>query len=212
MRTYQTKSCKDKEATPEKIYLDANTLLLDSFRLARKIWESGFVPDYLVALWRGGTPVGIAIHEFLRYKGVDPYHTAIKTQSYTGIMKRGPVEVKGLEHVIEIINSEDKMLLVDDVFDTGCTIREVLKHINEKARKNTPEIRVATIYYKPKRNKTSIIPDYYLHECDDWLVFPHELTCLTKDELKCKGLELYEILTAPKGQDCANHHRKRARK
>jgi hypoxanthine phosphoribosyltransferase len=178
----------------EKVFIDANTLLVNSFKLARKIWESGYRFNYLVGLWRGGTPVGAAIHEFFRVRGQDPYHTAIKTQSYVGLRQGGQVEVKGIEHVIDIVNSEEKMLIVDDVFDTGHTLVRVLEVIRQKARKNSPELRVATIYYKPEKNQTSLIPDYYLIEDNRWLVFPHELEGLTKEEVRRKGLGLYELV------------------
>ena len=66
------------------------------------------------------------------------YHTAIKTQSYTGIGQRREVEVRGLEDVISQCNSEDKLLLVDDVFDTGNSVKAVLEQFRKMARKNTP--------------------------------------------------------------------------
>ena len=54
-----------------KIYLNANDLLLDSYRLGINILNSGFKPDYIVGIWRGGTPVGIAVQEILHYLGVE---------------------------------------------------------------------------------------------------------------------------------------------
>ena len=178
----------------EKKYISANELVERSFTLARKIWDDGYFPNFLIGVWRGGTPPGIVIHEFFAYKGINLYHTAIKTQSYTGIMSSGPVEVKGLEHVVDIINSEDRMLIVDDVFDTGKTMVEILDAIKTKARKNTPEIRIATVFYKPSRNQPDITPDYYACEDDDWLVFPHELEGLTKEEINVKNREIYRCL------------------
>ena len=50
----------------EKVYIDGNEIYIDSYRLARKIWDDGFRPDFVVGIWRGGTPVGIAIEEFFR--------------------------------------------------------------------------------------------------------------------------------------------------
>ena len=47
----------------EKIYLDSNGLTRDSFALARKIFDSGFRPDVIIGLWRGGTPVAVAVQE-----------------------------------------------------------------------------------------------------------------------------------------------------
>ena len=186
-----------EEFTGPMTYVDANSLLIDSFKLARNIWESGYRPNFLVGVWRGGTPPGVAIHEFFRYNGHDPYHTAIKTQSYSGIHQSGNVEIKGLEHVIDVLNSEDKLLLVDDVFDTGITMREVLKEIKTRARKNTPEIKIATVYYKPKKNQTDMVPDYYLIENNDWIVFPHELQSLSKEQIRKKGPELSKIILGP---------------
>ncbi len=178
----------------KKIYISANELLEKSFELARKVWDDGYYPNFLIGIWRGGTPPGIVIHEFFDFKGVGLYHTAIKTQSYTGIMTAGPVEIKGMEHVVDIVNSEDRMLIVDDVFDSGLTMVEVIKAIRRKARKNSPEIRVATVYYKPSRNKTDITPDYYVCENDNWLVFPHELSGLTREEIKSKNPNVHGLL------------------
>ena len=50
----------------EKLYLDAQQLLEDSFELAHKVLQSGFVPTYVVAVWRGGAPMGIAVQELLQ--------------------------------------------------------------------------------------------------------------------------------------------------
>lgn len=178
----------------EKVYISANELLERSFELARKVWDGGYLPNFLIGIWRGGTPPGIVIHEFFAFKGIGLYHTSIKTQSYTGIMSSGPVEIKGLEHVIDIVNSEDRMLIVDDVFDTGRTMKEVLDAIRTKARKNTPEIRIATVYYKPTRNQTDLIPDYYVCENENWLVFPHELAGLTRDEITTKNPNIHKYV------------------
>ena len=65
---------------PDKLFVSARQLNLDSVRLGRRVWADGFRPDFLIGIWRGGTPPGIIIHEFLRMKGVEPYHTTIKTQ------------------------------------------------------------------------------------------------------------------------------------
>ena len=55
---------------PTKVYLSANEFLLDSFRLGKLVLDSGWRPDVLIALWRGGTPVGVAVHELLLYRGI----------------------------------------------------------------------------------------------------------------------------------------------
>ncbi len=168
-----------------KLYVDARTLLLNSLRLAGRVWSDGYRPNYLIGIWRGGTPPGIAIHEFFRLKGVDPYHTTIKTQSYNGMQRGdGGVEIKGLEHVIDVICANDKMLIIDDVFDTGHTMVAILDQIRRRARRNTPEIRLATVYYKSAKNETDLVPDYWVVDDNRWIVFPHELEGLSDDEIR----------------------------
>jgi len=44
-------------------------------------------------------------------------------------------------------------------------------------------IKVATAYYKPSRNRTDLIPDFYVHQTEDWLVFPHEIKGLSEEEI-----------------------------
>ena len=63
-------------------YLSADQLLVDSYELAMKIVESGYQPDLLVALWRGGTPIGIAMQEVLEYRGMPCQQFAILRSSY----------------------------------------------------------------------------------------------------------------------------------
>jgi len=181
-----------------KTYINARQLYLDAFKLGRKIWDDGFRPDIIIGLWRGGTPPGIAIHEFFKVmyekNGINKkiYHTAIKTQSYTDIMEdtveANGVEIFGIEHVIAKINSEDNLLIVDDVWERGLTIVEVLKTIHERARKNCPEnIKVATVHYKPEKNQTDLKPDYFITINNDWIVYPHEVEKLSVDEIRKKS-------------------------
>ena len=70
---------------------------------------------------------------------------------------------------------------------------KLLKILIRRA-KNTPTIKVATPYFKPEKNKTERKPDYYLHKTDKWLVFPHELEGLTRQEMLDFKPELSEIL------------------
>ena len=66
-----------------RTFVAADDLLLDSFQLASDIRDSGFRPDFLVGLWRGGSGVGIAVQEGLEYFGIKTDHIAIRT-SYRG--------------------------------------------------------------------------------------------------------------------------------
>jgi hypoxanthine phosphoribosyltransferase len=180
----------------EKKFINSQELLEDSVRLAIKIYESGFRPQFIVGIWRGGTPVGIAVQELLDYFGVEIDNIAIRTSSYTGINERAPqIMVHGMGYIIKNVNSEDSLLIVDDVYDTGLSVQAVLESLKEKARKNTPhDIRIATVYYKPGNNKTNREPDYYIHETDLWLVFPHELNGLTPEEISENKPRVAELI------------------
>ncbi len=185
----------------DKRYLTAQGLLEDSLKLGAQILTSGFKPNYIVGVWRGGTPVGIAVQELLERYGVHSDHISIRTSSYKG-MKRteGSVRVHGLDYIIENVNAEDSLLIIDDVFDTGLSVQAIMHHIKQKARRNMPsQIRVATAYFKPLQNRTKIRPDYTIHETDDWLVFPHEMAGLTDDEIRENKPYLYSVMQSLKG-------------
>ncbi|MGI9331768.1 MAG: phosphoribosyltransferase [Gammaproteobacteria bacterium] len=180
----------------EKLYISAQELLEDSWALAAKIIEDGFKPDYIIAIWRGGAPIGISVQEMLAYWGINADHIAIRTSSYSGIDERSDeVRVHGLNYLIKNVNAEDSLLIVDDVFDTGLTIQAVIAELRRKARSNTPhDIRVAVPWYKPAHNRTDREPEYYVHTTERWLKFPHSLEGLTPAEIKTRRPELYEII------------------
>ncbi len=178
-----------------KTFVSAESLLEDSFKLGLQILQSDFRPKFIVGVWRGGTPTGIAVQEILDYYGLKTDHIAIRTSSYIGMEQQKEVKVHGLEYVVANIDAEDSLLIVDDVFDSGRSIDAIIAHLRAKCRRNTPEvIKIATVYFKPARNVTSLTPDFYCHETDDWLVFPHELADLTRAEIKeFKGIDLPDI-------------------
>jgi hypoxanthine phosphoribosyltransferase len=111
----------------KKTFIQADQLLEDSFKLAWKVYESGFRPDYIVGVWRGGAPIGIAVQEFLEVLGISSDHIAIRTSHYSGIdQHNSSVQVYGLNYVIRQLESEDSLLIVDDVQDTGLSIQQII--------------------------------------------------------------------------------------
>jgi hypoxanthine phosphoribosyltransferase len=182
----------------EKQFIRAQDLLDDSFRLGLQVLESGFRPDFIVGIWRGGTPVGIAVQELFEHYGLATDHIAIRTSSYEGIERRGKhIRVHGLNYIVEKADAGHCLLIVDDVYDTGLSIRAVVETLIRLSRLNTPhDIRVATVYFKPGNNRTDRKPDYFVHETDKWLVFPHELKGLTPEEIARHKPEIARVIDA----------------
>jgi hypothetical protein len=180
----------------EKRFITAQELLEDSFRLGRLVLQSGFKPDFIVGVWRGGTPVGVAVQELLEHSGVCSDHIAIRTSSYEGIEQRGrQIRIHGLGYIVENAGAEQRLLIVDDVYDTGLSIQAIIESLRQRARRNVPhDIRVATVFFKPGNNRTGRKPDFYVHETDKWLVFPHELNGLTPEEIGRHKPEVARIL------------------
>ena len=179
----------------EKHYIRSEDLIQDSFRLAWQVYEDGYRPNYIIGVWRGGAPIGIAVQEFFSVLGVPSDHIAIRTSHYKGIDDRSTeVQVYGLNYIIKQVESDDSLLIVDDVHDTGVSIEKIVSDLQAACKKNTPEIRVATPYFKPIKNKTSRTPDYHLHETDKWLVFPHELSGLSIEEIRANKPEVSDLV------------------
>jgi uncharacterized protein len=164
-----------------KRYIQAQQLLEDSYQLAWQVFESGYRPNYIVGVWRGGAPVGIAVQEFLDVLGIESDHIAIRTSSYSREGQRSKtVHVHGLSYIIRQLEAEDSLLIVDDVHDTGLSIQKAIVDLKSACKKNTPQIRIAT--------------PYYIHETEEWLVFPHELHGLSADEIRQHKPELSALI------------------
>lgn len=174
----------------QKIYIQEKDLLLDCFRLGVQIYDSGFRPDFIVGLWRGGSSVGIVVQECLQHLGVVTDHISLRT-SYQGmesysemVANRSAIRVHGTQYLLENMNAEDNLLIVDDVFSSGLNVQAVIDRLKTKSKRNMPgEVKIATPWYKPGNRLTPRGPDYYLHETDQWLVLPYELTGLSAAEI-----------------------------
>ena len=92
------------------------------------------------------------------------------------------------------LKSSDQLLIVDDVHDSGLSIAEVIKQLQLACADNIPAtIKIATPYFKPVNIKSATRPDFYLYETDKWLVFPHEIQDLSRQELLQYKPELASI-------------------
>jgi hypoxanthine phosphoribosyltransferase len=179
-----------QDVNVKKQFIEEQQLLEEAFKLAVAIFDSGFRPDFIVGIWRGGSTVGIYVQECLQYLGVKTDHISIRT-SYRGQPSYGElvdnpesIRVHGLQYLFENLNRNDKLLIVDDVFSSGYNVEAVITRLKAKCRRNMPEeLRVAVPYYKPNKNLSGRKPDYFLHTTEDWLVLPYELQGLTPEEI-----------------------------
>lgn len=179
-----------------KRYLSAQGLLEDSFRLGHQILQAGFEPTFIIAIWRGGVPMGIAVQEYLSFHGIQADNIAIRTASYSGIDQQArQVQVFDLNYLVKNVQQHDRLLIVDDVFDTGRSIEAIINELQRKARLNTPaDIRVAVPYYKPARRQIEREPNFYLYETIEWLKYPHSLEGLSAAEIQAHRPAIYAIL------------------
>jgi hypoxanthine phosphoribosyltransferase len=197
----------DREVNVKKRFIEEEELLEEGFRLAVEIFDSGFRPDFIVGIWRGGSTVGIYVQECLQYLGVKTDHIAIRTSyrgqpSYTELIDNPErIRVHGLQYLFENLDREDKLLIVDDVLSSGYNIEAVVQRLERKCKRNMPgEVRVAVPYYKPSKNLSGRTPDYFLHTTDDWLVLPYELQGLTGEEISQYKPEVRVMIDNVKNQ------------
>jgi len=185
-----------------KQFLAEQDVMEDSFRLGVQIFNSGFRPTFIVGLWRGGSTVGIYVQECLQTLGIETNHISIRT-SYEGLSAYNEtlnnpdrqVRVHGTEYLLENLNTDDNLLIVDDVFSTGMNVQAVITRLESRLKRNTPlALKVAALWYKPASRRTARAPDYFQHETENWLVLPYELTDLSSSELEQHKPSAFEFL------------------
>lgn len=179
----------DASEIPSKKYIEEKELMLDGFRLGKQIYDTGFRPDFIAGIWRGGSAVAIVVQECLQYFGVETDHIAIRTsydgmQSYSDMIRHANrIRVHGLEYLVNRLEATHRLLLVDDVYSSGRSVEAILRKLRRKLRQNMPEtVRVAAAWYRPVEERPR--PDYFVNQTDQWLVLPYELTGLSPEEIR----------------------------
>ena len=175
-----------------KTFIDPDNFSLDSFRLGKTIYNSGYIPTKMVGVWRWGAEICFRVDEFYRFKGYRIPTFPVKSEHYDEEGKRSEeVKLFDVESLKKVITGSDDLLIIDEVEDSGESLGKIVKEL----KAITPRIKTATLYYKPEKRLVELVPDFYLHETSEWLVWPGELENLTMDEIKQKSSELYFILT-----------------
>lgn len=180
-----------------KEFLSQSTVRDNAFKLARRIRDDGFIPDVIYVSLRGGAYVGNVISEYFKLirRGQRPvFYAAVVARSYSDIHTHERVMVDGWTYSPEYLRSGDRILLVDDIFDSGRTINHLVEVILEKGIPRS-DVRVAVHDYKIRTfdpEKLPIQPDYWCRrhivdapEHDTWIHYlSHELVGLTERELR----------------------------
>jgi hypoxanthine phosphoribosyltransferase len=130
--------------------------------LAEKIRKNGFKPEVIVGVSRGGWPPARVLSDLLG----NPNLANVKAEFYLGV-----AETKGepsLTQPVSTTVSGKRVLVVDEIADTGESLKLVKAHLFERG---ATEVKIATIYYKPW---SIITPYYYEKKTSNWVVFPWE--------------------------------------
>jgi len=154
-------------------------ILQSSFQLAQKIQQDNQKFDYIISVNRGGAIFARILSDLLNVK-----MGAFAMSSYIGIDERKKLKIT---QKLNLKLKDKKILIVDEIADTGKTFVKAVEHVNEFDPK---QIATASLVVKPK---SEYRPDYFMHETDKWVVFPYEIRETyeaLKDEPESKNLML----------------------
>ncbi|MCL2205378.1 MAG: phosphoribosyltransferase [Treponema sp.] len=181
----------------KKEFLPYETVRNNALKLAHRIYNDGFVPDVIYVSLRGGAYLGNVISEYFKLvqrRSRPVYYAAVVARSYTGVREAGDVKVEGWTYSPDHLRSGDKVLLVDDIFDTGKTINHLANIIMDKWIPRE-HLKIAVHDYKyfyDRERQLDVQPDYWcrkhdlsVNDEDMWIHYSsHELVGLSLEELE----------------------------
>jgi hypoxanthine phosphoribosyltransferase len=166
--------------------IDAQKAIELSLELARLVKESGYKPEVIVCVNRGGMVISRLLSDFLEIRDV----RSIRVEHYSIVEKEKKARV--VEPLANKLNGE-KVLLVDDVADTGESLRVAKDYL---LKNGASEVRIATLHYKPW---SSIKPEYFVKQTDRWIIYFWEMAETAKylaQKLEKENLSKEEIKEA----------------
>lgn len=179
-----------------KEFLSGRLVRNNALKLAKRIFDDGFRPDVIYVPLRGGALMGNVFSEF--FKLVNPgarpvFYAAVVARSYTDIHRRTAVRIDGWTYDPSHLRSGDKVLFVDDIFDSGRTMNHLVDCILQRGLPRE-DVKIAVHDYKIAGFNESlpIHPDYWCRrtevdtpENDRWIHYlSHELEGLTRREIE----------------------------
>ncbi|MDR2793939.1 MAG: phosphoribosyltransferase [Treponema sp.] len=180
-----------------KEFLPYDEVRNNALKLAHHIYNEGFTPDVIYVSLRGGAYMGNVISEYFKVvqKTRRPvYYAAVVARSYTDVRASENIKVEGWTYDPAHLRIGDKVLLIDDIFDSGRTVNFLAEIILEKGIPRS-DLKVAVHDYKyfyDKPEQLPIQPDFWCrkHELsvtdeDTWIHYmSHELVGLSLQELE----------------------------
>jgi hypoxanthine phosphoribosyltransferase len=150
----------------KKSFLSYDVVRNNALKLAHRIYNEGFTPDVIYVLLRGGAYLGNVISEYFKlvlHREHPVYYAAVVARSYTGVQEAEEVKVEGWTYSPDALRVGDKVLLVDDIFDSGNTINHLAGIIMERGIPRK-DLKIAVHDYKyiyNKANQHPVQPDYW---------------------------------------------------
>lgn len=155
--------------------------------LARKIKASGYQPDLIIAIGRGGYVPGRLVSDFLLFNAL----TTVKVEHY---MRGAEMKAEArIRFPLSVDISGKKVLIIDDVTDTGDTLKLSVDYIRSL---NPSEIRTVVLQHK---TCSSFVPDFYGQKITRWrwIIYPwaryEDLAGFTEKILEDRALDISQI-------------------
>jgi uncharacterized protein len=130
---------------------------------SEKIRDSTYQPDIIIAVARGGLAPARILTDLLE----TPEVATIRIEFYADIAQPSIQPI--LKQPLTIPVNGKKVLLVDDISDSGLSLKVAKQHLTDKG---AAQVKIATLYAKPS---TQTVPDYMEKTTERWVVFPWEI-------------------------------------
>lgn len=181
-----------------KEFLPYDKVRNNALKLAHRIYtKDNFVPDVMYCSLRGGAYMANVISEYFKIvrKGAHPVlYAALVARSYSGVKSHSKLMIDGWTYPPERLRPGDKVMLVDDIFDSGDTVNALANILLDRGipREDLKIIVHDYKYFTYKEEQHSIQPDYYCRKFeinspdeDRWIHYmSHELVGLSDDDLE----------------------------
>ena len=157
----------------EKLIIDWKEYNLITEKLAIQIHQSGYKPDILIGIMRGGAPIIDVLSRIFKLKCA---YLAVESYSGKGIEdKQG--QLMFAREISSLANEKDfdRVLLIDDLSDTGLTLNKSIEWLRSygPTKNYITEVKTACLW---KKKSSSFEPDFcpIRLDSDPWIVQPTE--------------------------------------